>query len=65
MNNKGISIRSCSASNDEVKGANNKQELEQLEGIYRSMKAEDLFEQGVTIADASRLDVRGDVESGN
>ena len=64
MNNKGISIRTCSSSNDEVKGANNKQELEQLEGIYRSMKAEDLFEQGVTIADASRVDVRGDVESG-
>jgi bifunctional UDP-N-acetylglucosamine pyrophosphorylase/glucosamine-1-phosphate N-acetyltransferase len=28
------------------------------------MKAHDLFEQGVTIADASRLDVRGDVECG-
>jgi bifunctional UDP-N-acetylglucosamine pyrophosphorylase/glucosamine-1-phosphate N-acetyltransferase len=64
INQKGIRIKTCEASNDEVKGANSKQELEQLEATYRLMKTEDLFNQGITIADASRLDVRGDVESG-
>jgi bifunctional UDP-N-acetylglucosamine pyrophosphorylase/glucosamine-1-phosphate N-acetyltransferase len=64
INQKGIRIKTCEASNDEVKGANTKQELEQLEATYRLMKTEDLFNQGITIADASRLDVRGDVESG-
>ena len=64
INQKGIRINTCEASNDEVKGANSKQELEQLEATYRLMKTEDLFNQGITIADASRLDVRGDVESG-
>ena len=28
------------------------------------MQAEDLFEKGITISDASRLDVRGSVECG-
>ena len=64
INQKGIRIKTCEASNDEVKGANSKQELEKLEATYRLMKTEDLFNQGITIADASRLDVRGDVESG-
>ena len=64
INEKGIRINTYKASNEEVKGANSKQELEQLETTYRAMKAEDLFEKGITITDASRLDVRGSVECG-
>ncbi|MDA9143702.1 bifunctional UDP-N-acetylglucosamine diphosphorylase/glucosamine-1-phosphate N-acetyltransferase GlmU [Gammaproteobacteria bacterium] len=64
MNLKGIKINTCDASNEEVQGANNKKELEKLETIYRTMKAEELFELGITITDASRLDVRGSVKAG-
>ena len=64
MNLKGIKINTCNASNEEVQGANNKKELEKLETIYRTMKAEELFELGITVTDASRLDVRGSVKVG-
>ena len=64
MSSKGVNINTCISSNEEVQGANNKKELEKLEGIYRSMKTEDLFNQGITIVDAKRLDVRGEVKAG-
>ncbi|MDA7786601.1 bifunctional UDP-N-acetylglucosamine diphosphorylase/glucosamine-1-phosphate N-acetyltransferase GlmU [Gammaproteobacteria bacterium] len=64
MNLKGVKINTCDASNEEVQGANNKKELERLETIYRSMKTEELFDLGITVIDASRLDVRGAVEAG-
>ena len=61
---KGYKINTCVASNDEVKGANTKKELSELESIYREMKANDLLEMGVTISDPSRLDVRGNISVG-
>jgi bifunctional UDP-N-acetylglucosamine pyrophosphorylase/glucosamine-1-phosphate N-acetyltransferase len=64
MNLKGVKINTCDASNEEVQGANNKKELEKLETIYRSMKTEELFDLGITVIDASRLDVRGTVKAG-
>jgi bifunctional UDP-N-acetylglucosamine pyrophosphorylase/glucosamine-1-phosphate N-acetyltransferase len=64
MSSKGVNISTCVSSNEEVQGANNKKELEKLESIYRSMKTEDLFNQGITIVDAKRLDVRGEVKAG-
>jgi len=64
MNLKGVKINTYDASNEEVQGANNKKELERLETIYRSMKTEELFDLGITVIDASRLDVRGTVEAG-
>ena len=64
ISNKGIKIKTHKASNDEVKGANTKEELAQLEATYRSMKAEDILNQGITVSDPSRLDVRGEVVSG-
>ena len=64
MSSKGVKINTCISSNEEVQGANNKKELEKLESIYRSMKTEDLFNQGITIVDAKRLDVRGEVKAG-
>ena len=64
ISNKGIKIKTHKASNDEVKGANTKEELAQLEATYRSMKVEDILSQGITLADPLRLDVRGEVASG-
>ena len=64
MSSKGVNISTCVSSNEEVQGANNKKELEKLESIYRSMKTEDLFNQGITIVDAKRLDVRGEIKAG-
>ena len=65
INEKGYKIKTHEASNNEVKGANNKAELAELEALYRDMKAQDLINNGVTVADPSRLDVRGDVQAGN
>ena len=62
---KGIKIKPIKANNDEVRGANSKKELEALETILRDMNAEDLLEQGITLADKARTDVRGDVSAGS
>ena len=64
ISKKGIKIRTYQASYEEVKGANDKLELEQLEKINRDMKAKELLEMGVTIVDSSRIDIRGNVEVG-
>ena len=64
ISGKGIKIKTHEASNDEVKGANTKEELAQLEATYRSMKVEDIIKQGITVSDPKRLDVRGEVSSG-
>jgi len=64
MSNKGIKIKTHIASNNEVKGANSHSELAELEGIYRSMKVQDILDMGITVSDPSRLDVRGEVVSG-
>ena len=64
ISNKGFKIKTYNASNDEVKGANNTDELAQLEGIYRAMKSEELITNGVTVADSARLDISGEVVAG-
>ncbi len=61
---KGFKINTFIVPNEEVKGANTKNELSELEGIYREMKANDLLTMGITISDPSRVDVRGDVSAG-
>ena len=61
---KGVKINCIQANPDEVVGANNKQELHQLESILRNMKSEQLLDQGITLMDASRVDLRGDVTAG-
>jgi len=61
---KGYKINTCVASNNEVKGANTKWELSELESIYRKMKAKELLDMGVTVSDPSRLDVRGNISVG-
>ena len=61
---KGVKINCIQADPTEVLGANNKYELHQLESILRKMSAEKLLEQGITLLDATRVDVRGEVEAG-
>jgi len=64
ISSKGYKIETCVASSDEVKGANTKTELSELEEIYRRMNAKDLLQKGVTLSDKSRVDVRGTISAG-
>ena len=48
----------------EVLGVNNKQQLQSLERDYQAQLANDLMTQGVTLMDASRIDIRGQLEVG-
>lgn len=49
----------------EVQGVNDRLQLAQLERIYQRSQADDLMRQGVSLADPSRLDVRGSLTVGN
>ena len=64
ISSKGYKIKTCIVPNEEVKGANTKTELSELEGIYRKMKAEELLKMGVTLSDKRRLDIRGNISAG-
>lgn len=48
----------------EVQGVNDKKQLAHLERAYQLQQAELLMQQGVTILDPSRIDVRGDLTVG-
>ena len=48
----------------EIEGVNNKMQLAQLERVYQMQQAEQLMQQGVTLRDPARIDVRGDLEVG-
>ncbi|MGL5742038.1 MAG: bifunctional UDP-N-acetylglucosamine diphosphorylase/glucosamine-1-phosphate N-acetyltransferase GlmU [Legionella sp.] len=50
--------------NAEIQGVNNRFQLQQLERIWQSRHAQQLLIQGVTVADASRFDVRGELTCG-
>ena len=65
INKKGFKIKTCIVANDEVKGANTKKELSELEDAFRKMKSKDLLEMGITVSDPNRVDVRGEVTAGN
>jgi len=47
----------------EVLGVNNRMQLAQLERHFQQRQAEALMEQGVTLADPARFDLRGEIES--
>ncbi|MEK6591603.1 MAG: bifunctional UDP-N-acetylglucosamine diphosphorylase/glucosamine-1-phosphate N-acetyltransferase GlmU [Pseudomonadota bacterium] len=49
----------------ETQGVNSKAQLAQLERMYQWQIASGLLEQGVTLADPMRLDVRGDLACGS
>ena len=48
----------------EILGVNSKQELAQLERVYQNQRAQQLMEQGVTLRDPARFDVRGELRCG-
>jgi bifunctional UDP-N-acetylglucosamine pyrophosphorylase/glucosamine-1-phosphate N-acetyltransferase len=48
----------------EVQGVNNRLQLHQLERIWQHRTAEHLLEQGVGLADATRIDIRGSFSCG-
>ena len=50
--------------NVEVLGANNPQELHDLERAFQKRNAEDLISSGVYVADSMRLDIRGETDIG-
>jgi N-acetylglucosamine-1-phosphate uridyltransferase (contains nucleotidyltransferase and I-patch acetyltransferase domains) len=64
LSGKGVKIKCIHANPAEVLGANNKHELHELELILRKMSAKKLLEQGITLIDKTRVDVRGKVVAG-
>lgn len=61
----GINIESlCTDDEIEVQGVNDKKQLATLERAYQMRQAEKLMEQGVTLIDPARIDIRGEVSIG-
>ncbi len=63
--NDGISV-DAEITNDEwsVTGINSKMDLAQIERVYQQRLAEQLLQQGVTLKDPNRIDVRGNLTCG-
>ncbi|MBL4743319.1 MAG: bifunctional UDP-N-acetylglucosamine diphosphorylase/glucosamine-1-phosphate N-acetyltransferase GlmU, partial [Cycloclasticus sp.] len=58
----GVAIRAVHPANEyEVQGINSKSQLNELERYYQRTNAQELMNQGVTLADANRIDVRGNL----
>jgi len=64
LHNKGVKINHIKADASEVQGANSKNELHELEQVYRSMKSQELLDKGITVVDTSRVDLRGSITAG-
>jgi bifunctional UDP-N-acetylglucosamine pyrophosphorylase/glucosamine-1-phosphate N-acetyltransferase len=61
----GKSVASCTATSElEILGVNDRVQLNQVEREYQRRNAEELMRQGVNIADAGRLDIRGGLTCG-
>jgi len=59
----GINIVTSQAdSEDEVLGVNDRIQLSHLERVYQLQQARSLMEQGVTLIDPARFDIRGSIE---
>jgi bifunctional UDP-N-acetylglucosamine pyrophosphorylase/glucosamine-1-phosphate N-acetyltransferase len=55
-------ITSQAETEDEVLGVNNRLQLSHLERVYQQQQANELMEQGVTLIDPARFDLRGTIE---
>ena len=53
-----VEVRDCV----DIQGVNNRLQLQQLERAYQTRVASQLMLDGVTLADASRIDVRGELQ---
>ncbi len=61
----GVKVEAVPApSANEVLGVNDRRQLATLESEYRRRRASALLEDGVTLADPERIDVRGELECG-
>ncbi len=61
----GKTVASCTAESElEILGVNDRVQLNQVEREYQRRQAEMLMRQGVGIADAARLDIRGSLTCG-
>lgn len=61
----GVVVTTVNPQNEEeVLGVNSRIQLAELEGFYQLSNAQDLMEQGVTVIDPTRLDIRGSVSVG-
>jgi len=61
----GTAVSAVIAADDkEVLGVNNRQQLALLERHYQQQQAQNLLLAGVTIADPSRIDIRGNLQCG-
>ncbi len=61
----GINIESlCTDDEIEVQGVNDKKQLATLERAYQYRQAEKLMQQGVTLIDPARIDIRGEIAIG-
>ena len=63
-NKHSISVRATLCEEHEVGGANNRQELHDLERSYQKRLAESLLAKDVLVADTSRMDIRGNTQIG-
>lgn len=62
----GVEVNTVSAATvTEVMGVNNKLQLAELERYYQRAQAEHFMQQGVTLSDPSRFDVRGELSCGS
>lgn len=62
----GRTVATCEAvSSMEILGVNDRVQLNQVEREYQRRRAQDLMRQGVGIADANRLDIRGELVCGD
>ena len=61
----GLAIKTvCCIDNAEVAGVNTRQQLAELERHYQQLQANKLMAAGVTLADPTRLDIRGEISIG-
>ena len=63
-NKNSIDVVAMLCDEDEVGGANDRQELHDLERSFQKRTAESLLAKGVLVADTLRLDIRGDTQIG-
>lgn len=62
----GIYVASSQAGNFwEVMGVNNKHQLAELERVHQKNRAEKLLEEGVSLLDPNRIDIRGELSCGS
>lgn len=59
----GVAVKTVGAPMDEVAGVNSKRQLAELERVYQRRQADALLEQGVTLRDPARFDLRGRIEA--